>query len=163
MGLRTLVFPEARVEIPGGGAFTVRGISPDMVVSLYNRHRGELAILFDSIAASAGGEAPPDISAAAWSLLGASPVIMAEIIALASGSHPAMEAVDPDVEVNPFGQTDWERDVEAARKLSGAVQIDALIKIAEMTFSSDMPAGKFLAVVIQMAGATTAALAKPKA
>jgi hypothetical protein len=37
----------------------------------------------------------------------------------------------------------------AALNFSAGVQVDALTKIADLTFSSDMPPGKFLAVVVQ--------------
>jgi hypothetical protein len=164
MGLRNLTFAETKVEIPGGDSFTVRGLSPDMVVSLYQRHAGQLSMLFDRVMANAKGEteAVGDVQVLAGMLIGQAPEIMAELVALASGSDANSNYVDPDVTVNPLGLTDWHADVAAARRLPLPVQVDALVKVAEMTFSSSMPPGKFLAVIVQMAGATTAALSPPK-
>lgn len=161
MGLRHLTLPSATVELPGGEHFTVRGVNPDMVVALYNRHRGELGTLFDGIVA--GGELDrADVGMLAGQLMGAAPHIMGELIALASGSTPGATHVDPDIVSNPQGLTDWEQDVSAARNLPLPTQIDALMKIAEQTFTASMPVGKFLAVVIKAAGATTAALTARK-
>lgn len=164
MGLRNLSPAESKVEIPGGDSFAVRGLSPDMVLSLYNRHAGQLSALFDSAMASARGDegAALDVQMLAGSLIADAPAIMAELIALASGSHPAQSHVDTDALVNPLGLTDWELDVAAARALPLPVQVDALTKVAEVTFTSAMPAPKFLAVVVKMAASTTAAISGPK-
>lgn len=157
MGLRNLSFAEAKVQLPGGDSFTVRGVDPDMVVALYNRHRGELSVLFDNLTQQVKGENPGDVAMIAASAMSSAPVVMAELIALASGSKPS----DTFVEL-PDGLTDWERDVAAARSLPFPVQVDALTKIAEQTFTTDMPVGKFAAVVIKAAGTATAFLTPQK-
>ena len=66
-------------------------------------------------------------------------------LALAAGS-------DPTDEENFAG------DVGIARKLNIAEQIDALEKIGEQTFTSDMPPGKLLALVLKAMQAGTSAL-----
>ncbi|AOR76570.1 phage pre-tape measure protein [Novosphingobium resinovorum] len=154
MGLRNLSFAPATVEVPGGESFTVRGLSPDKVITLYNRHTGQLSALWDS------RENITEVQDLIVSLLSDAPDIMAELIAIASGSKVTDDFVEPDTEVNPLGLTDYERDVEAARSLPLPVQMEALLKIGELTFSSSMPPGKFLAVVIKLAGKATAAFSQ---
>lgn len=162
MGLRNLPPVEAKVEVPGGGSFAVRGLDPDMVVGLYQRHAGQLSEVWDSAMARAQGkDITADVHGMVAGLIGDAPQIMAELIAIASGSQPTDTYVDPDTTVNPLGLTDYDRDVVAARRLPLPVQVDALQKVAGLTFSSDMPPGKFLAVVVQIAGATTAAFNPP--
>ena len=154
MALRNLSFPEVKVDTPGG-SFAVRGLTTDMVVGLYQRHRGELGTLFDDLTANAKTGSQNDITNIVVGGLHAAPTIAAELVALASGSRPDDVAVEP-------GETDtnWARDVQQARDLPLPIQVDALQKVAEQTFTSDMPAGKFLAVVIKMAGSATALLPK---
>lgn len=162
MGLRNLTFPEVFVEIPGGDKFAVRGLSPDMVLGLYNRHRGDLAVLFDTYVAQQKGIETQDLAGVIGEMVATAPTVMAELIALASGANPKAQYVLENSVINPDGLTDWERDVAAAHRLPLPVQIDALSKIAAQTFTSDMPAGKFLAVVTQAAATATATLAPPK-
>lgn len=158
MGLRNLTFPEVTVEIPGGGKFAVRGLSPDMVLGLYNRHRGDLSTLFDTYVAQQRGIETADMGSLIGEMVTTAPVVMAELIALAAGGTPKADHVEPDTENNPHGLTDWERDVANAHRLPLPVQIDALQKIAAQTFTSDMPLGKFLAVVGKAAATATATL-----
>jgi hypothetical protein len=166
MALRNLTFPTITVDTPGG-SFAVRGLTTDMVVGLYQRHRGELGTLFDDLTANAKNGSQADITNIVMGGLHTAPLIAAELVALASGSRPDDDAVEPDMPIegsdettNPDGATNWERDVQQARDLPFPVQVDALEKIAAQTFTSDMPAGKFLAVVIKMAGSATALLPK---
>lgn len=164
MGLRNVSFPGKEVEIPGGGAFTVWGVDEDMVLSIYHRHAGQLSGLFDTTVASMQGDrdALGNATDLLASLIGDAPEIMAELIAAASGSKVTDTHVNPDTRANPLGLTDWEADVAQARKLPFPVKLDALMKIGELTFSSSMPPGEFLAVVVRMAGKTTALLNPPK-
>lgn len=152
MALRNLTFPTITVDTPGG-SFAVRGLTTDMVVGLYQRHRGELGTLFDDLTANAKNGSQADITNIVMGGLHTAPLIAAELVALASGSRPDDDAVEPGETA-----TNWERDVQQARDLPFPVQVDALEKIAAQTFTSDMPAGKFLAVVIKMAGSATALL-----
>lgn len=155
-GLRNLKFPTVMVQTQGG-EFAVLGLTPDMVLGLYHRHQGDLAALFDYVVAQGKGEVSSnDPVSIAMGLVGQSPRIMAELIALASGSDPNDESVEQDTTENPLRLTNWERDVAAARALTVPVQVDALMKIAQQTFSSDMPPGKFLTVVVQAASVTAA-------
>jgi hypothetical protein len=157
-GLRNITFPTRAIAIPGGGEFAVRGLTTDMALNLYLRHAGQLSQLFDMAAANAADEDFRDI---AMRLLTEAPHIMAELIALATGSRPGDDWIDPDEEANPLGLTEWERDVRAAQGLPIPVQVDALMGLAEMTFTSSMPPKKFFGVVIGMARKMTLFLNSP--
>lgn len=151
MGLRDLIIPTALVKVADSG-FTVRGLSPADALGLYYRHAGELSNLFEQFAGKvrAGLDvADGDVLQAGISMVNGAPQIMAEIIALGSESDPT--------------GPDWDADVGVALRLPAAVQIDALQKIAELSFSSDMPPGKFFGLVLQMAKSTQAALTNLKA
>lgn len=153
MGLRNLQIPTKTVEVADGVSFTVRGFSPNDAVGLYHRHAGDLSSLFDEFAANVkkkpkGKDSDAvDVKALGVNMVGAAPRIMAEIIAIASGSDPLI--VD-----------DFEADVAMALNLSGGASMDALSKIGDLTFTSDMPPGKFLAVVVKLAQSATAAMTR---
>jgi hypothetical protein len=130
--------PTKVVQVSDDEGFAVRGLSPSDVLGLYQRHTGQLSDMFEQLAEtyqkSGGQVAPSDVQAFAVNLIGDAPHIMAELVALGSGSDPA--ALD-----------DWSTDVEIARKLTFTVQMDALSKIGALTFTSDMPPGKFVALI----------------
>lgn len=148
MGLRDLVIPTETVKVSGSGEFAVRGLSPQDALRLYYRHAGELSALFDQFAGKVKSKKPvaeSEVLEAGVALVKGAPLIMAEIIALASDG-------DPD-DVEGFSEI-----VSLALKLSASVQMDALQKIGNLTFSSDMPPGKFFGLVLAMAQSATAAL-----
>ena len=129
--------PELVVNVSDGEGFPVRGISPAMLLGLYYRHTGQLSNLFEKLVDKqrhSGTLDPSDAEAVVLGLLDEAPVIMAEVVALASGSDPA----DAD---------NWEVDLDIAQSLPFPVQVDALMKIAALTFTSEMPPGKFVALV----------------
>lgn len=143
MGLRNLTLPCHVVTVADGVTFTVRGLSPDDALGLYFRHAGQLSALFDQFAVK-GAVTRDDVSAVSTVVIGSAPRVMAEIIAIASGSEPEDDT--------------FEDDVKAALRLSAGVQMDALQKTADLTFSSDMPPGKFAAVVLALARSAAASL-----
>lgn len=159
MGLRNLPLPMKTVEVADGVTFTVRGFSPNDALGLYHRHRGELSALFDQFTAKAkatdGDVDPTDIAHLGANMVSGAPRIMAEIVAVASGSKPPHDDASDDGE--------FEADVEAALNLSAGVQMDALQKVADLTFTPDMPPGKFLAVVVSLAQSATASMTRPAA
>lgn len=146
-GLRNLTLPTHEVKVSEGESFTVRGLSPNDALSLYYRHTGQLSALFDQFA-DKGELERTDINAVASTVVGTAPIVMAEIIAIGSGSNP--------------GEAGFMEDVQIAMSLSAGVQMDALTKIADLTFTSDMPPGKFAAVVLMLARSATASLPNPK-
>jgi len=146
MGLRSLIQTEL-VKVSDEEGFPVRGVSPNDAIILYHRHRGELSAMFDQFAAEAKqgkNVVVTDLASAGVQMVGGAPLIMAEIIVLAMGMKPDSDEFDDEV--------------AAAIDLPAAVQMDALQKIGGLTFTSDMPPEKFLAVVVKLAGGTAAAL-----
>lgn len=67
-----------------------------------------------------------------------SPVLAAQIIALALGSLP--------------NQPQWAEDVKVAMAIPFSYQIECLIKIGGLTFSKELPPKKLLAMFLQEAG-----------
>ncbi|MBH0113265.1 hypothetical protein I5E68_09935 [Novosphingobium sp. YJ-S2-02] len=148
MGLRNLTLPTKQVQVADGVSFTVRGLAPYDALGLYYRHTGELSALFDKLALK-GSVEPGDVSAVTTVAVSAAPRVMAEIIVVAEGTDPSDEV--------------FEEEVRAALKLPAAAQMDALGKIADLTFTSEMPPKKFLAVVLALAQGAAANLpAKPQ-
>lgn len=147
--LANIVIPTDTVEIADGGKFAVRGISPEDALGLYYRHTGELSALFDKFAERAKAREEVSAMEVGTAMVSGAPRIMAEIIALAADGDPR------DAE-------SFEQLVNVARKLPAGVQMDALQKIGALTFSSDMPAGKFFGLVVQMAQSATAVLQAPQ-
>ena len=144
MTLRHIVKPTATVSLSDGQEFTVSGLSPNHVFGLYHRHRGELGNLYDAIT---GGERDPEsIASFAVTLFNNAPLLLAEIVALAAGGDPFDERpIDPE---NPNGVTEWQAELSAAAGLPFPVQVDALNKIGDLTFTSEMPPKKFLSVLL---------------
>jgi len=153
MSLRDqLPLPKATVNLPGGGSATVRGISPDDVARIYHRHSGELAVLFDHFAGKMqanDGDTDALVGALTGTLLNEAPRLLAEIIAV---------AMDADTT-----SADFDEDVDHLLRFSAGVQTAALEAIAGLTFSSDMPPGKFFALVLKMMTAATRANLGPQA
>lgn len=151
-GLRHLPLPHRTVEVAEGASFTVRGFSPDDALAIYHRHTGELSRLFDEFAGVAKGKAKVEVdeikaftNSVGMNMVHGAPRVIAEIIAVAAGG-------------NPQDEDEFNQDVSVALKLPAGAQLDALQKIGELTFTSEMPPGKFLAVVVKLAGGTAAAL-----
>lgn len=148
-----LVIPTATVEVAGGESFTVRGLSPNDALQLYYRHAGQLSALFDQFAGKVKAKeavAESDVVQAGVAMVSGAPLIMAEIIAIGMGAKP----------------DDIEGFAEIVTNLLDApagLQMDALQKIGGLTFSSDMPPGKFFGLVLAMAQSATAALNSPRA
>jgi hypothetical protein len=150
MGLRDVVIPRATITIPNGGSFAVRALSPNDALQLYYRHAGQLSYLFEIFAKKAaadgtGNITPDQIVVAGSGLIAETPSIMAEVISIAAGEDPGNTAEFDDA-------------VKVVLQFPAGVQMEALGKIAELTFTSDMPPGKFLSLVLLMARSATASL-----
>lgn len=142
--------PQATVSLGDseGQSFTVTGLTPNHIFGLYHRHRGQLAALFEKFTADGGTPSMDDAASLAQSMFNSAPLLMGEIIALASGGDPFdTTPIDPDV---PDGATRWQATLTAATELSVAVQVDALQKIGGLTFTPEMPPKKFLGALVQM-------------
>lgn len=140
--------PTAVVHISDEESFPVRGLNPTDILGLYYRHTGQLSGLFEKLAEnyqSNGSRVnPTDVSAAVMTAMQDAPVVMAELIALAADG-------------DPHDGENWDIDVSIATRLAFPIQVDALMKIGALTFTSEMPAGKFAALV---AGAVQKATSK---
>jgi hypothetical protein len=151
--------PVKVVQVSDGDSFPVRGLSPSNVIGLYYRHTGQLSGLFEQLATTYRGKGEietPDITEIVATLMQEAPLIMAELIALASGSTPVVsdgsarsveELADAD---NLTPEESWLLDVHIATSLPFAVQVDALVKIGELSFTSEMPPGKFVSLVANL-------------
>lgn len=149
MGLRDLTFPTVEVETSGGN-LAVRGLSLDHILRVFYHHREAVSALYSATQVRAqSGDAPSydDVTVIGIKLISAAPLIVAEIIAVASGSDPQ-------------DATGFAGDIAIVRGLSVAEQLDALEKIAAQTFTSEMPPGKLFALVLQAMQAGTSAIPK---
>lgn len=130
-GLTAALIARRTINTPGG-EFSVRGLSPQDVFSIYRRRAGDLALWFDKLqgAENFSLDAMPAI---ATSLLDTAPDLGAEILAAAAdaGTDPGAIAI--------------------AMQLPIGTQAEALEAIADLTFTQEMPPKKLLQIVVRMA------------
>lgn len=136
MGLKHIKLPEARIELPGG-EFTVRGLSLDDIAFLVQRHGDKFGSLLSDFQNRGGELTPESIAQFAGPLLQSAPEIAAQLIACASG--------DPD-------------DAPIAAALPFPVQIDALEKLAKLTFDAGGGPKKLFETIISMLQGMTSLL-----
>jgi hypothetical protein len=147
MSLRHLVRPKATVTLSDGQTFTVSGLSPNHAFGLYHRHRGQMSNLFDRVMTDTKA-GTSSIASLGENIFGEAPLLLAEIIALAAGGNPFDETpADPDV---PGGATVWQAELSMAVDMPLPVQLDALQKIGDLTFTPEMPPKKFLSALVAM-------------
>lgn len=125
--LADLKLPTETVSVPGqeGQSFTVRGLSIEDVSSIFRRHAELLEGVWGKTVSEAGET--PNIAGAAKEIVATAPMAAAEIIATATG--------EPEL-------------FDIARQLPVTAQIDALRKIAVLTFQSEEELGKLLETVV---------------
>lgn len=136
MTLRSITIPKAVVAVDAEQMFAVNGVTANQVFTLYRRHREDLSVLFDRLAGRGGPDAA-EVLNSIEGIITQFPVLVAEVIALASGDIPENE-------------TEFAEAVAIAQALPFSVQTDALVKIGELTFSPDMPPKKFFALLVGM-------------
>lgn len=129
MGLKDLQLPTSIVEIPGG-SFTVRGLSTVELELLLREHRATFTAMFDQLKEVGGGVDDNTFSLAA-ELLSSAPELMARIICFA--------ADEPDA-------------IEFALKLTPAIQLKALMRIAALTFTVEGDLGKLMGGLVEKVG-----------
>lgn len=132
MSLKNLNFASETIKT-SGGEFTVRGLSLADITVLVRKHAQAMSEFFDKM--KDGESLDLDNTAMLGGALAeAAPELAAEVIALASG--------EPDA-------------IEEARRLTFPTQVDALEKIANLTFDSEGGVKKVVEAVIRaMTGAT---------
>lgn len=124
----------------------VSGLPLDAIVDICRRHWNGVSGLFDNLVAQVvAGDIEPDLATVDWlggALLTTLPEVAAEIIAFCT----------------PFG-------IDAApviRDVPAPVQLEALDKIAALTFTSEQPPKKVIETVVRMlAGGTKALIGSP--
>lgn len=137
MGLRDLSIPEEVVEIPGG-SFAVRGLNVDDLSYLIRKHGPSMEKAYNGfMEKSAGSFAPEDVKDFLVPLVEYAPDLLAELIACAAD----------DMEAAPI-----------ARRLPFPQQVDALEKIARLTFEAAGGAKKFGETIIRLLTGTTGLL-----
>lgn len=131
MGLKDLKLPVDDVEVPGGGSFTVKGLSFMDMRTLFTKYAAEVTSFFDLIANGGTAKAMDveNAAAVAAAFIRQAPALAAETIALAAG--------EPDA----FG---------TVLTLPFPVQIEALKKIGKLTFGTDGSAKKFFLTVSEL-------------
>jgi hypothetical protein len=118
------------------------GLPLDAIVDICRRHWSDVGGLFDKLVGQvASGDIDPELNTMNWlggALLAALPQVAAEIITVCAGW--SLEAA------------------EVVRALPAPVQLEALDKIAALTFTSEMPPKKVMETVIRMLGGVTKTL-----
>lgn len=139
--LRAELLVTATVQM-GKREVQISGLPLDAIVDICRRHWNDVSGLFDNLVAQvASGEIDPDLGTMNWlgsALLTSLPQVAAEIITVCAGW--SLEAA------------------EIVRALPAPVQIEALDKIAALTFTSEMPPKKVIETVIRMLGGVTKTL-----
>jgi hypothetical protein len=134
--LKELRLPEEIIDAPGG-KLTVRGVSLSDVIALVRHHGPVIRSLFKEV--MDGGDVKislDSIGGMGQDMLAKSPEIVAELIALAAG--------------------DGDKDsIRIAGRLPFPVQIEAIEKIARLTFAAEGGLGKLIETVIRVAQGTT--------
>lgn len=129
MGLRDLVLPTETIKVPGGGDFTVRGLSMIDVSAILKLHGAALETIYlERIVL--GSEDPENFNMAALgrAVMQAAPLAMAQAIAQASG--------EPD-------------QAKKVASLPLPFQVEAMERILALTFVSEEAAKNFLGTVIR--------------
>jgi hypothetical protein len=132
VSLRNLRLPTATVETPGGN-FAVRGLSLSDCMVLAAEHGPALVKVFESAKAEVETLDDKGLATIAKSLLSSAPLACAHMIALAAqtaGEEPA---------------------IEEAASLPVPFQIDALVKVAKLTFVSEAVAKNLVETVVEAA------------
>lgn len=137
MALEDYEIATEEVSLPKGKSFSVRGIGLEDVTVLLRKRGPEIRTFFAKYSGSAAGKSglPSGFSAdLGMQLLDAAPKLVGEIIACAA-DEPAM--------------------ADKAAKLPLNVQLEALEKIAALTFEAEGGPKKFFEAVIRIMGGTT--------
>lgn len=124
MGLSNLRVPSDEVKVPGSGAFSVRGLNLQDIQYLVARHSGQMGQMFELFKSE--DNLIGNAAMVSTIFIDKAPAMAADVIALAADSPS---------------------DYEKVIKLPFPVQVDALSKIAHLTFTSEDSLKKFIATV----------------
>lgn len=127
----------AEVDLPNGKSFSVRGISLLDASTLINAHGDEVQAFFMKYATDRGAIKDQGVADVGLALLNTAPVLAAEVIAIAA------DAPDQATKVQKFPL---------------GVQMEALEKIAKLSFDSEGGPKKFFEAVVRLLQGTTGLL-----
>ncbi len=133
MNLLDIEIASKEIPLGNGQSLTVSGISATQVFGLYQRHKEELATLFDQF--SGRGDYGAVLNTIEG-IIASFPMLVSETIALATGINPGDEA--------------WERGVVVAGRLPMAAQIEVLFATSDLSFTPEMPPKKFFGLLVGM-------------
>lgn len=142
MGLQDIVLATASVKVSDGVQFAVRGLSPYDVATLYSRYQDEMANLFRRVMDKANTDQTVDVET---DVIMKAPELVAAAITLASS-------------IDPADNETFLKAMSTARQLPVGAQVDALEKIGGLTFTSDMPPGKFVRLIVEIMQGMTIAI-----
>lgn len=132
--LQNLKIASEEVRLPDGQSFTVRGLGLHDASELLRNHGEELNNVYDD--QIIGQDELPDVQKVAQTLMRVAPLAVIQIIAMAADD-------------------DTLEGLEAARRLPAPVHIDALIKIAQLTFHSEEQLKKLIEAITLGSGTLT--------
>jgi hypothetical protein len=143
MALADRTIPSDTVQIPDGDGFaaeTVWGLTPEHLVILLMGHRSAMETFYAKVAE---GDLPTDdYMAMVVSMMAEAPALLGALLACG------------------FNEPD---QAEFCRKLPLSVQVDALDKIAALTFAAEGGAKKLAGTIIRVMQTMTQSLDDPKA
>ncbi|POF61576.1 hypothetical protein CFR73_14510 [Novacetimonas maltaceti] len=132
MGLQDIVLATATVTVSDGVQFAVRGLAPYDVAVLYTRYQSDMTDMFRRLTSKTGAGETVDLET---DIVMQAPELVSALITLASNTDPIDDA-------------SFQKAVAIAKQLPLGAQMDALEKIGELTFSSDMPPEKFVRLIV---------------
>lgn len=129
MGLRDLVLPTEVIKVPGGGEFTVRGLSMTDLSAIMRLHGAALETVYLERIVQ-GSEDPENFNMAALgrAVMEAAPLAVAQAIAQAAG--------EPD-------------EAKTVARLPFPFQVEAIEAILALTFASEEAGKNFLGTVLR--------------
>jgi hypothetical protein len=134
MGLRNIIIRRLPVTVDAEQEFEVRGLNAADLMGLVTDHGPTLATMFGKVmqASSKQERLDDDMTRTILtSLAGEAPEVLAAIIAFAADEYSA-------------------DGIDSARKLTFLVQMDALMKVFKLTFTTDGALEKFSPLLTQM-------------
>jgi len=134
MALKDIQIPKVDVTVAKDSSFAVRGLSTSDIEHLIRTHGADLRSLFTEFAAGKlDGLMKGDMAPVMRELVGRVPGLIVDLIALAADAED-------------------DEDRKVVKRLPTAVQVDALIKIATLTLSTEGDLGNALETVVKALG-----------
>lgn len=123
MSLKDLRLPSAEIEVPGGGKFTVRGLSTNELEDLYRKNKDAVVEIFDNYM---GSDEEPNWGLVISDAMKLAPELISQVIAIAA---------------------DEPEETETVSKFPPGLQLKALERIGALTFSLETEGKNLLEIV----------------